>query len=346
MFRRNGGVYYTFDNETKKQYSLDTKDKHEAIRLLHAKNESHIQPQINLQIARAYLMASDPGAAKRTWEHVMEEMKKCKKGVTKERWERAVKEKPFDRIRKLNLLETKPESFLAVLASGTVSTNIFLRRMHNFALDMNWLPAPIIPRRQWPKIEFKTKRGITVEEHEEILADERNPEWHAYYEMLWHLGGSQSDIAMLQAEDIDWNAGTISYNRMKTKASAIVRCGPKVLEVLKLRPKQGPLFPMLCSWPETDRAKAFIRRCARVGVSGISLHSYRYAWAERAKVVGYPERFAQEALGHNSKAVHRAYAKKAQVHLPALEDYENSFLQHKIIPFEHPQENLNKNQAT
>ena len=33
---------------------------------------------------------------------------------------------------------------------------------------------------------------------------------------------------------------------------------------------------------------------------------FRPAWAERAKTVGYPERFAQEALGHNSKAVHRA----------------------------------------
>ena len=41
----------------------------------------------------------------------------------------------------------------------------------------------------------------------------------------------------------------------------------------------------------------------------MTLHSYRYAWAERAKTVGYPERFAQAALDHNSKAVHRAYAK-------------------------------------
>jgi len=31
-----------------------------------------------------------------------------------------------------------------------------------------------------------------------------------------------------------------------------------------------------------------------------------HAWAERAKTVGYPERYAQEALGHKSKAVHRA----------------------------------------
>jgi hypothetical protein len=36
----------------------------------------------------------------------------------------------------------------------------------------------------------------------------------------------------------------------------------------------------------------------------------------------YPERFAQAALGHNSKAVHRAYAKKAMVVIPTLEDYE------------------------
>jgi hypothetical protein len=35
-----------------------------------------------------------------------------------------------------------------------------------------------------------------------------------------------------------------------------------------------------------------------------------------------PERFAQEALGHNSKAVHRAYAKRALVKIPSLEEYE------------------------
>jgi hypothetical protein len=33
-------------------------------------------------------------------------------------------------------------------------------------------------------------------------------------------------------------------------------------------------------------------------------------------------------LGHNSKAVHRAYAKKAQVTLPPLEEYEA-----KVVPF-------------
>lgn len=38
--------------------------------------------------------------------------------------------------------------------------------------------------------------------------------------------------------------------------------------------------------------------------------------------MNYPERFAPEALGHNSNAVHRAYAKRALMKLPSLEDYE------------------------
>ena len=36
----------------------------------------------------------------------------------------------------------------------------------------------------------------------------------------------------------------------------------------------------------------------------------------------YPERFAMENLGHNSKAVHRAYAKRALMKLSSLEEYE------------------------
>jgi len=37
---------------------------------------------------------------------------------------------------------------------------------------------------------------------------------------------------------------------------------------------------------------------------------------------GMPKRFTQEALGHNSKAVHRAYAKRALMKIPSLEEYE------------------------
>jgi hypothetical protein len=56
--------------------------------------------------------------------------------------------------------------------------------------------------------------------------------------------------------------------------------------------------------------------------------------AERAKQCGYPERYAQLALGHNSKAVHRAYARRAHVQLPPLEDYEKMNSGNKVIPFQ------------
>lgn len=85
----------------------------------------------------------------------------------------------------------------------------------------------------------------------------------------------------------------------------------------------GPLFPKLSQSKEEWRASEFNRRCKILRIEGISLHSYRYAWAERAKVAGMPERFAQVALGHNSKSVHRVYAKKAQVKVPSLEEYES-----------------------
>jgi hypothetical protein len=40
---------------------------------------------------------------------------------------------------------------------------------------------------------------------------------------------------------------------------------------------------------------------------------------------GFPERFAQQVLGHNSKAVHRAYAKHAEVTVPSLVDWEKEW---------------------
>ena len=138
------------------------------------------------------------------------------------------------------------------------------------------------------------------------------------------MGASQGDIAVLRAEDVDWANSTISFFRKKTGVPVVVHLGPTVLEILKDLPSAGMLFPYLSTVRSGDRATEFKQRCTGLGISGISLHSYRYAWAERAKVAGYPERFAQEALGHNSKAVHRAYAKNAQMKLPSLEEYERT----------------------
>ena len=78
------------------------------------------------------------------------------------------------------------------------------------------------------------------------------------------------------------------------------------------------LFPALARIHERHRAKMFIKRLKTIGVSGISLHSYRYAWAERAMEAGYPERFAMQALGHTSKAVHRALREEDPGNIAAI----------------------------
>ena len=330
IFRRASGRWYLENTITRRQESLHTRDATEAKRLLQANNEAHRQPTINLQIARAYLSAADPVALTRTWQFAMDEMAKGKTGSTKTRWLMGIAQKPFDHIRHLNMVETRSEHFWTVLTEGTVSTNVFLRRIHNFALDMNWLLAPLIPRRQWPKVRYRPKRAITLEEHEKILAGERNPQLRDYYQLLWHLGGSQTDVATLCAEDIDWNNHTISFSRRKNSSPVVISFGEVVASVLEACPNQGYLLPTVANWNESDRGSLFARRCRLVGVKGVSLHSYRYAWAERAKTAGFPERFAQEALGHKSQAVHHAYAKKAQVRVPCLEDWERS-MKDKIV---------------
>ena len=107
--------------------------------------------------------------------------------------------------------------------------------------------------------------------------------------------------------------------------SALIRFGGEIEAILKRRPSAGPLFPYLWTVRAGDRATEFKQRCEGLEISGVTLHSYRYTWAERALKCGYPERFAQQALGHNSKAVHHAYAKHAEVTVPSLDDWERTW---------------------
>lgn len=329
LIRRGGrgGAYYVLDSLTNKRESLGTKVPDEAERLVQARNEAVRHAEMNLQIAQVYLRHSDSTLASRTWQNVMDEMVKFKKGYNSERYHSAYKSKQFDSLRHRKLIETKSEHFLEVLNAGTVTTNAYLRRIHNFAQGMQWLPWPVLPKLHWPAVKHKDRRAVTLEEHLKIVEREHNPEIKAYYQLLWHLGGAQTDIAQLTAEDVDWKDRTISYSRNKTGVPVIISFGPEAGSILEGRPKFGKLFPQLARIHEKHRAKMFVKRLKTVNITGISLHSYRYAWAERAKTVGMPERFAQQALGHSSKAFARAYSKKAQVIVPSLEAYEA-----KVIP--------------
>ena len=259
------GRYYAEEIATGRRQSLKTADREAAEKLLHALNESHRNPHLNQLMGQTYLAGSDPLAMTRTWQDVLQAIIAAKEGTdTHYRWTTASKDEAFNLIRKLPLLKTTPDQLLAVLKKGTVSTNVYLRRAQNFALDMGWLPWPILRKKQFPKVHYKPKRGITEDEHRLIIAREGNEERRDFYELCWLLGGSQGDIANLTDEDIDWDDRIICYNRQKllhrmqenpNLKPAMIRFGSAIEAVLKRRPAKGPLFPYLCTGQVTGGQK-------------------------------------------------------------------------------------------
>jgi integrase len=194
------------------------------------------------------------------------------------------------------------------------------------SLNLGWLAWPVLHKAAWPKIRSESKRAITPEEHAAIVASEQNPERRAYYELLYETGAAQTDAANLTSAQIDWRTGVLNYRRQKLgpfSEPARLTIGKKLREILLSLPEKGDLFPTIKRSSANARATEFRRRCRIAGPSGVSLHSYRHSWAQRAKSCGYPQRFAQEALGHTSRAVHEAYAKGACVICPPLDEYED-----------------------
>jgi len=133
-----------------------------------------------------------------------------------------------------------------------------------------------------------------------------------------------SRIAGGRANELSANCTPPGSRRVGVKP-ALIRFGAEVEAILRRRPQSGALFPYLRTVRAGDRATEFRQRVMGLGIKGVTLHSYRYAWAERALKCGYPERFAQQALGHNSKAVHHAYSKHAEVTVPCLDDWEKGW---------------------
>jgi hypothetical protein len=136
-----GGAFYCVDNNTGKRTSLRTGSEDEAIQIVEAKNQAERQPILNLQIAKAYLAGSDNGITTRTWQHAIEVLTNTKQDANKERWQRVVKDRALMPLLPQVIIETKGESLLKALHIGTVSTNVYLRRL--------WACISIRPRRPW-----------------------------------------------------------------------------------------------------------------------------------------------------------------------------------------------------
>jgi len=339
LYRRSNRVWYSEDTITGRQSSLKTRCKPVALRLMASHNQAASQPALNIAMAKAYLQGRSPEFTERTWADVITEIAHSYSGPTLERWQRVTRSKPFEYLRPLRLVDTEGSHFLQALRhprAGT-STNLWLRRMHNFTLDMGWLLMPVLPKAGWPKIKHQTRYAVTQAEHEQIIASEQNEERKAFYELLWETGGSQSDIACLSWANVDAEQGIIFYHRKKLESrggdAARIRIGARLQAILEKLPQEGLFFPRIAKEESKHRSAEFKRRCRVISIVGRSLHSYRYAWAERACRAGMPEREAMAHLGHKSLAIHRAYARKADGVTMPLEYYEHQKFK-KVLMFE------------
>jgi integrase len=322
VVKRPSGIFYA-ENRHKERVSLRTRNRATAEEIVRGHKAAVEKPNFAYRVALAYLGETDPDAQTRTWLDVIDAyIKRSAPGPTRNRLETAKKDKALQKILKLNVLQDRPRQaglFFEALNSGRISTNVFLRRFHNFALDMGWIASPIIPRRQWPKVRYAEKKAVTEEQYLQIIDREQNPEKRAFYQLIWYLGASQTDIATLKAEAIDWTNRTVNFPRTKNKQACAQRFGDECAAVLEKLPKQGLLLPSIARLGEGDRASYFTLRCKTLGITGVCLHSMRYSWAERAADAGMPERFAMMALGHKSRAVHQAYSKNLVATIDSLE---------------------------
>jgi integrase len=153
--------------------------------------------------------------AQRTWQAVMDEMATHGIPSTQARCARGLRSKAYRPIRNKSLVQTTGEDLLTIVHANGNCVAHYLRRLHNLALDLGWLPWPILAKRAWPKIRSQSKRAITAKEHAAVIASEKNPERRAYYELLYETGAAQTEAANLTAQEIDWKKGVHGYSRVK-----------------------------------------------------------------------------------------------------------------------------------
>jgi integrase len=101
---------------------------------------------------------------------------------------------------------------------------------------------------------------------------------------IW--GASQTDLALLTADNVNWKDRAVLFSRKKTGTRVLQFFDEETAAVLQTLPSEGPLFPYLRTVRAGDRATEFKQRCTGLKIKGVSLHSYRYAWAQRARLAG------------------------------------------------------------
>ena len=146
LYRRRNGMLYAEEYGIRYRESLQTKNEAEARRLIAARNQAASQPVFNMEMAKVYSRAHEPLLCERIWTTVSDAVQQTYKGPAKARWEKFIKSEPRALVLGKKLIQTTSTDFLPVQnhPEAGVSTNVFLRLLHNRAVDLAWIVQPVI----------------------------------------------------------------------------------------------------------------------------------------------------------------------------------------------------------
>ena len=119
----------------------------------------------------------------------------------------------------------------------------------------------------------------------------------------------------LSLQTTDMKSGTITFRKSTTKGklkTRVVDIQAGLAEILAdYQPSPGALFPGLCG--VTERMTRFAadkilrKACLRVGLVGVSTHSFRRTALTMMSSAGVPLRHIQEISGHNDLGTLQRY---------------------------------------
>ena len=193
-------------------------------------------------------------------------------------------------------------------------------------------------------------------------------EFYWFIQLMWELGASNADVRELTTENLDWDTrdddgnlvGHVIFKRKKWKGVGkhskrermpiYFPMSPDLKEILRplyARAKKLPegkqyLLPRLSKMQSCNVTRIFHtylkaagvkleKKCRDGRIRKLILHSYRYRMAERLYEMGYTEREAQMLLGHNSKAIHQAYAKHNAMRVKSMDKMQKKIDKDKVI---------------
>ena len=119
----------------------------------------------------------------------------------------------------------------------------------------------------------------------------------------------------LALQTTDMKSGTITFRKSTTKGklkTRVVDIQPNLAELLAdYQPRTGPLFPGLRGVTERmtrfTADKVLRNACLRVGLVGVSTHSFRRTALTMMSSAGVPLRHIQEISGHNDLGTLQRY---------------------------------------